>query len=118
MDQSEHARLCERYGGRVPRYTSYPTAPYFLPVAGDADYQAWLAGLGGGRAVSLYVHVPFCAAMCWYCGCNTRVAKSYEPIALYARMLAREIGMLAPYLSERLAVQHLHWGGGTPTMMA
>ncbi|MBC8443672.1 MAG: coproporphyrinogen III oxidase, partial [Deltaproteobacteria bacterium] len=64
-------QLLEKYDSPVPRYTSYPTAPHFQPgVTGDT-YSSWLAGVSGFETLSLYFHIPFCAAMCWYCGCHT-----------------------------------------------
>jgi oxygen-independent coproporphyrinogen-3 oxidase len=106
------------YDLAVPRYTSYPTAPHFQPGVGADTYRDWLAGIGDDDTLSLYFHVPFCAAMCWYCGCHTRVVRRYEPVAGYAAMLAREIGLVAGALSSSPRVVHVHWGGGTPTMLA
>ncbi|MEN3290234.1 MAG: oxygen-independent coproporphyrinogen oxidase, partial [Bradyrhizobium sp.] len=58
---------------RLPRYTSYPTAPHFSSAIGAASYGEWLAAIPAQAIASLYLHVPFCRAMCWYCGCNTMV---------------------------------------------
>jgi oxygen-independent coproporphyrinogen III oxidase len=74
--------LAAAYGQeRLPRYTSYPTAPHFSAAVKAANYGDWLAAIPAGATVSLYLHVPFCRSMCWYCGCNTMVAKRDEPIA-------------------------------------
>ncbi len=102
----------------MPRYTSYPTAPNFHDGVGAAAYRQWLEAIEPGATISLYLHVPFCAAMCWYCGCHTTVAKSYAPIANYAALLAREIDMVAAAIPFRPHVSHIHWGGGTPNMMS
>jgi oxygen-independent coproporphyrinogen-3 oxidase len=110
--------LLERYDRPVPRYTSYPTAPHFHPGVDEALYRRWLAALPEGEAVSLYLHVPFCAEMCWYCGCHTKVAARYAPIADYAETLKREIALVAAIVGRRLSVGHIHWGGGTPTQLA
>ncbi|MEM6384156.1 MAG: oxygen-independent coproporphyrinogen III oxidase [Pseudomonadota bacterium] len=113
------SRLAEKYAGRaVPRYTSYPTAPHFNDTVDAADYTHWLASLDRDEPVSLYLHVPFCRELCWYCGCNMKLAKRDEPIAQYAAMLRREIVLLAQHLPGRMRVSHIHWGGGTPTAMA
>ncbi len=103
---------------RLPRYTSYPTAPNFHDGVDVAVYRRWLEAVAPGAKLSLYLHVPFCAAMCWYCGCHTKVAKSYEPIARYAALLAREIDMVADAIPIRPRVSHIHWGGGTPNMLS
>ncbi len=106
------------YEKRLPRYTSYPTAPHFHPGVDAATYGRWLEATAPGTAASLYLHVPFCEAMCWYCGCHTTVAKSYAPVGRYAELLAREIEMVAAALSERVSVRHIHWGGGTPNVLS
>lgn len=105
-------------GQRVPRYTSYPTAPHFTDVIGDTDYQTLLTALPAEAGLSLYLHVPFCQTMCWYCGCNTRIVSDYAPIQNYLRALESEIRMVAAVLPQRMRVRHIHWGGGTPTIMA
>jgi oxygen-independent coproporphyrinogen III oxidase len=107
--------LLRRYSRPVPRYTSYPTAPHFAPL-GAAAYREWLAALPAG-AISLYLHVPFCRALCLFCGCHTRVVREPQPVAAYAADLEAEIGLLAQAIGRRLTVRHLHWGGGTPTIL-
>ena len=87
------AELVEKYGGRVPRYTSYPTAPHFHEGIGAADYRAWLAAVPAGEPVSLYLHVPFCRELCWYCGCHTSVVRRRAPIVDYVDTLIEEIGL-------------------------
>ncbi len=110
--------LIRRYGEqRLPRYTSYPTAPHFTAEVGEAACGAWLEGLDLGARLSLYLHVPFCRSLCWYCGCHTKVPGHDEPIARYAEALAAEIALVAERLPARMAVAHLHWGGGTPTIL-
>lgn len=107
-----------RYADRLlPRYTSYPTAPHFSPETGVDDYAGWLAAVPGDAALSLYFHVPFCRAMCWYCGCHTSVTGRDEPIARYVSALRREIGLVAATLGDKRTVTHIHFGGGTPTLM-
>jgi oxygen-independent coproporphyrinogen III oxidase len=113
-----HQRPSASVEPRLPRYTSYPTAPNFHQGVDAALYRQWLGAIEPGAVVSLYLHVPFCPAMCWYCGCHTTVAKSYGPIAGYAALLAREIDMVAAAMPFRPRVSHIHWGGGTPNMMA
>ncbi len=112
------AALIAKYDTRVPRYTSYPTAPHFSPAVDGATYAGWLAALPDTAALSLYVHVPFCTRLCWYCGCHTSVVHHVEPVERYARALLAEIDLAAAAIGgRRLAVHHVAWGGGTPTVM-
>jgi oxygen-independent coproporphyrinogen-3 oxidase len=69
---------------RVPRYTSYPTAPHFSDAVDRAQYRSWLRVLQGDERVSLYLNVPFCREMCWYCGCHTSVTRRQAPVSRYA----------------------------------
>jgi oxygen-independent coproporphyrinogen III oxidase len=103
---------------RLPRYTSYPTAPHFSDAVGPEIYAEWLKAIPPHATASLYLHVPFCRAMCWYCGCHTSVARRDEPIAVYASVLRCEIELVARQIDRRLKVEHVHFGGGTPTIMA
>ncbi len=102
----------------APRYTSYPTAPHFSDQIGPKDQADWLKDLDPDDPVSLYLHVPFCRQVCWYCGCNMKLASKDKPIHDYTDMLVREIHLLAGHLPARMKVSHLHWGGGTPTALA
>ncbi|MFG1464912.1 oxygen-independent coproporphyrinogen III oxidase [Xanthobacter sp. DSM 24535] len=113
-----NADLLARAGRPVPRYTSYPTAPHFGPEVDAATYAGWLAAVPADATASLYLHVPFCAELCLYCGCHTTVARGATPLVAYASRLIEEIDLVAARLPTRLAVGHLHWGGGTPTMLS
>ena len=107
------ANMLER---AVPRYTSYPTAPNFS-TAVDADvFGSWLSSLPGAAALSLYLHVPFCRELCHYCGCHTKATLRDEPIIAYARRLAEEVALVASRTGRR-KVTHIHWGGGTPSIL-
>lgn len=110
-------QLLARYGHPVPRYTSYPTAPHFTPDISAETYAAWLAAVPAGADVSVYVHVPFCAELCLYCGCQTAVVRSVTPVTAYAERLVQEIEQVRAHLPARLRLTHLHFGGGTPTML-
>jgi oxygen-independent coproporphyrinogen-3 oxidase len=101
---------------RIPRYTSYPTAPHFSAAIGQTVYRDWLQALPGTDRLSLYLHVPFCTTLCWYCGCNTSVTRHRKPIEHYVRTLRQEIARVAA-LTGSHAVAHIHWGGGTPTII-
>ena len=113
------AETFARYAAlRVPRYTSYPTAPNFSPEIGESDYRRWLGALEPGSAVSFYLHVPFCRSMCWYCGCHTSVTRRDEPVARYVGALRSELRLVVRALPGRMTIRHLHWGGGSPTLLA
>ena len=101
----------------VPRYTSYPTAADFSPAVGTEQYEAWLRRLRQGQAVSLYLHVPYCRDLCHYCGCHAKIARRDTVIEAYADVLIREINQAAQCLTERPKALHLHWGGGTPSIL-
>jgi oxygen-independent coproporphyrinogen III oxidase len=101
---------------RIPRYTSYPTAPHFSAAVGPQAYGDWLRGLPGSDRLSLYLHVPFCKTLCWYCGCHTSVTRHRDPIERYVRTLEREIVQVAELAGSHRVV-HVHWGGGTPTIV-
>lgn len=110
------ARLA-RLSRAVPRYTSYPTAPHFHAGIGNADYARWLGELPAQTALSLYVHVPFCDRLCWFCGCHTKQVLRYDPIAAYLPSVLREIGTVSERLDGRGHVSALHLGGGSPSML-
>jgi oxygen-independent coproporphyrinogen-3 oxidase len=99
----------------VPRYTSYPSAPHFTTAIGPDTYRDWLEALPAGANVSLYIHVPFCTELCHYCGCNTRAVRKRAPVDAYAERLIEEIALIGNLNGARLT--HLHWGGGTPSIL-
>lgn len=107
----------KQFDRAVPRYTSYPTAPHWQAGVTDDSYRGWLGAVAESDACSLYFHVPFCAAMCWYCGCHTKIVKRYQPVADYAQVLGQEVALVAGAIPEPPRVTHVHWGGGTPTML-
>ncbi len=102
---------------RVPRYTSYPTAPHFHAGVNAETYRHWLAEIPRSSRLSLYLHVPYCQRLCWYCGCNALVANRPERIHAYADVLRKEIALVADAIGPQGEVSHIHWGGGTPTTL-
>lgn len=110
--------LAQKYDAAVPRYTSYPTSPHFSPEMDNEGYKKWLNELNPAKPISLYLHVPYCRKMCWYCGCHTKITLKNDPIAQYADALRSEIRLLAEALPARFSVSHIHWGGGTPSIIA
>jgi oxygen-independent coproporphyrinogen-3 oxidase len=103
-------------GERIPRYTSYPTALHFSPAVGATLYGSCLQALPADARLSLYLHVPFCRSLCWYCGCHTKVPAHRDPIDRYVALLEREVALVSRIAGGRRVV-HLHWGGGTPTIV-
>lgn len=117
-DPASVAALIARHDANVPRYTSYPTAAQFTPAVGPAAWTGWMAEAPLDRPVSLYVHLPFCKRLCWYCGCNTRAVNRAGTISDYVELLAKEAAMVANVAGRRLAIGSLHLGGGTPNMLS
>jgi len=115
-DAGRRRSLLERYGSeQIPRYTSYPSANHWRD-AGDAEAEAALTG-SGARALSLYVHVPFCRKLCFYCGCNMLVTRNTALVERYLRALELEVDRVAGLLPRVPEVVQLHLGGGTPTYL-
>ncbi len=102
----------------VPRYTSYPTAVQFQADFPGSTADQWLERLGPEATLSVYLHIPFCRQLCWYCGCHTSVPNSYDRAARYVEYLIRDIKRSASlFQGGRGKVTHLHFGGGTPTYL-
>lgn len=106
-----------QFADTAPRYTSYPTAPHFHNGVGDAQVRRWMAAVGEDEAVSLYIHIPFCDRLCWFCACHTHHTLRYEPVASYLETLYREIVLAAASLPQTVRVSALHLGGGSPTLL-
>lgn len=109
--------LVDKFSKPVPRYTSYPTAPHFHQGIDQATYHRWLNMLSASARVSLYLHLPFCDRLCWFCGCHTKQTNRYGPVAAYLEALAAEICRTGELLGRR-EVTALHWGGGSPSLIA
>ncbi len=102
---------------RLPRYTSYPTAPNFTNQIDATIYRDWLSSIPATKPVSLYLHIPFCRSMCWYCGCHTKVTLRETPIDRYLSTLQREIDITASTIGRSAQAGHIHFGGGTPSII-
>ncbi|WP_018968968.1 oxygen-independent coproporphyrinogen III oxidase [Rubritalea marina] len=103
-------KLVEKYNQPGPRYTSYPTAPQFTEnVAAEA-----LVADMGKSPLSLYFHLPFCASLCWFCGCTKMITSKTAPAEQYIELLEQEMDLMLPHLGQQRPVQQLHFGGGTP----
>ncbi|HVO91175.1 MAG TPA: oxygen-independent coproporphyrinogen III oxidase [Casimicrobiaceae bacterium] len=115
------AQLVRKYDGFGPRYTSYPTADRFSGDFGAADYAAALARRNRerrGHPLSLYVHIPFCNTICYYCACNKIITRNRAHSARYIGYLEREIAMVGALVEGSPPVSQVHWGGGTPTFLS
>lgn len=106
------------FDARVPRYTSYPPVPHFSNVADSGDFVSWVKAIQPGSKISLYVHVPFCRRLCWFCACRTQGTQNIEPVQSYLQTLKAELTLLAAALPEGVTLSRLHWGGGTPTLLS
>ncbi len=105
------------FDARVPRYTSYPTAPHFAAGPSSTEFGAWVSSIAPGSEISLYLHVPFCRRLCWFCACRTQGTTSDAPVQAYAKTLLAEIAILKSLMPKGVRLSRLHWGGGTPTLM-
>jgi len=105
------------FGAKVPRYTSYPTAPHFKNDVGPDLFGDWISGIAPGSAISLYIHVPFCRRLCWFCACRTQGTQTDSPVIAYVDVLKAELALLAARLPDGVTLSRLHWGGGTPTLL-
>jgi oxygen-independent coproporphyrinogen-3 oxidase len=109
--------LLRRYDVAGPRYTSYPTADRFVEAFDAAAYAHWLEQRAAHVPLSLYVHLPFCDTVCYYCGCNKIATKRRERIAPYLATLAAEADLVRSHLDSS-RIEQLHLGGGTPTLLS
>ncbi|KQV90327.1 coproporphyrinogen III oxidase [Massilia sp. Root351] len=117
------AALVRRLTQAGPRYTSYPSADRFQSAFGEADYRSGVAArraeaeAGQARGLSLYVHIPFCQSLCYYCGCNKIITQDRGKAVQYLDYLEREIGLQGALFAGMNRVEQLHFGGGTPTYL-
>ncbi len=113
--------LLKKYDQPGPRYTSYPTAPYFHEGVDEQVYRKHIEKdnqLKQNEPISLYFHLPFCDTLCYFCGCNMMVTHNRQKIETYIEYLLKEMAMLRPLIGEKRKVMQLHWGGGTPTYLS
>lgn len=116
--QDQTTFLVEKYSTPVPRYTSYPTAPHFHAGIDTKTYARWLAALPERATISLYLHIPYCDRLCWFCGCHTKHTLRYEPVADYLLALYDEIAWVSRQLRGHGKVTAIHLGGGSPTLLS
>ncbi len=116
MTSMIHKALLD-HNRQVPRYTSYPTAPHFGPDVTADVFKGWLTALPDDASLSLYVHIPYCRQICWYCGCFTKATRKYAPVEGFVASLLEEIKLAGGELSGGQVVKHIHFGGGSPSML-
>ncbi|SIO16286.1 oxygen-independent coproporphyrinogen III oxidase [Vannielia litorea] len=117
MDTTAQLARHGLFDARVPRYTSYPTAPHFAGGVDRDRFVSWLRAIPENGKISLYIHVPFCRRLCWFCACRTQGTTSAEPVRSYLNELKTEIALLGRHLAPGVRLSRMHWGGGTPTLM-
>ena len=113
-------KLINRYDKTGPRYTSYPTAVQFNTLYGAAEYAGWVKDSNQDpipAPLSLYLHIPFCNTICYYCACSKIVTRDYDKAAAYVQLLKREIELQAALFDRERPVLQMHWGGGTPSYL-
>ncbi len=112
-------RLITKYSTSGPRYTSYPTAPQWSESTGVDAYRGKLSSgfLGADKTLGLYVHLPFCESLCYYCGCNIQITHDKSRSGSYVDSVIREIRTVAKLLGEKRTLTQISWGGGTPTFL-
>lgn len=117
MTHLDRLRALGLFDSRVPRYTSYPTAPVFSAATG-VDFQTGaLNALDPAVPVSVYLHIPFCERLCWFCACHTQGTQTLSPVETYLGTLEKELALVRAAIPEGLRMGRLHWGGGTPTIL-
>ncbi len=117
-DMKADIALLTKYSQPGPRYTSYPPAPHFAEDFGINQWrQEIIESQDPARPLSLYIHIPFCDTLCYYCGCNMVATQKYEKAMDYLAYLKREIDSIADLTNSSRPVVQLHWGGGTPTFL-
>ena len=106
------------FEANVPRYTSYPPANHFSGGITEDIHRRWLADVPEGAKVSVYLHVPFCRRLCWFCACRTQGTRTQSPVSAYVDTLIAEIHTVRAAMPEGVQAQRIHWGGGTPTLLS
>lgn len=117
MEHIQTLRELGLFDARVPRYTSYPTAAVFTPQTGAEFQQEALHGLDPDVPVSVYIHIPFCERLCWFCACHTQGTRTLGPVEAYIATLEAELDLMRRTVPAGLRMGRLHWGGGTPTIL-
>ncbi|MEN8841441.1 MAG: oxygen-independent coproporphyrinogen III oxidase [Octadecabacter sp.] len=118
MKNIDQLRTFGLFDAKVPRYTSYPPANHFENGVGHGNQADWLSTVSGEDGISVYVHIPFCKRLCWFCACRTQGTKTLRPVDAYVEILRAEIRAVRSALPEGVRMARLHLGGGTPTILS
>ncbi len=118
MVEDTLAQLKQSAAKAAPRYTSYPTAPHFSAAVDREVYAGWVQDLPARSTLSLYIHIPFCRDLCWFCACRTQGARHAGPVERYLEFLVAEIDAVSRHVPKGARVVHMHWGGGSPTSLS
>lgn len=118
MEKIDTLRALGLFDAKVPRYTSYPPANHFETGVGETFQKDWLRAVPEGSDISVYIHIPFCKRLCWFCACRTQGTKTMRPVDAYVDYLRREIATVRATLPRDIRMARLHLGGGTPTILS
>lgn len=117
MTRQTQLRALGLFDTKVPRYTSYPAATRFSTKVGAGEMTRWLSAVPAGQDISLYIHIPFCRRLCWFCACRTQGTSTLSPVKAYLETLLTELSRVCDHLPKGTRLARLHWGGGTPTLL-
>ncbi len=118
MEKIDSLRRHGLFDAKVPRYTSYPPANHFVNGAGKQYQTDWIQAVPDGSDVSIYIHIPFCKRLCWFCACRTQGTKTLRPVDAYVAFLRAELALVRQTLTGRVKMSRLHLGGGTPSILS
>ncbi len=117
MSSHDRLRQVGLFDARAPRYTSYPPANHFTDQTGAGDAAEWMAQVPSGSRVSLYLHIPYCRRLCWFCACRTQGTSTDRPLVSYLQYLKAELALVSATLPDDVVLSQIHLGGGTPTLL-
>lgn len=118
MENIDQLRAHGLFAAKVPRYTSYPPANHFQNGVGVRHQVDWLKSVASGSDVSIYLHIPFCKRLCWFCACRTQGTQTLRPVDAYVEIFLKEIATVRASLPQDVRMSRLHLGGGTPTILS
>ncbi|EYD75668.1 Coproporphyrinogen III oxidase, oxygen-independent [Rubellimicrobium mesophilum DSM 19309] len=117
MPLHDQLRALGLFDARAPRYTSYPPANHFGATVGPAETTGWIEAVPAGARISLYVHIPYCRRLCWFCACRTQGTQTDRPLIPYLAQIRAELALVGRHLRPDVEVAAIHLGGGTPTIL-